>query len=273
MLPIEIGKLKGGYVAYWYETIDGKKIRRRFRLNATSKQEAWPEGLRVYEGWLALKGAKLTFEDVWKRYEEYLAGRPTSLQLNSTWNTVGPFFAKYHPLQINDELVDKYLKKRREDFQKVHGRKIGEGTLFNEVNLIQSTLNFAKKKKLIKEDPHKLKKPVKPAPVDRWLTTEEIQKLLAASEQTPHLHVAIVLMLATAGRVGAILDLTWDRINFEQRTIDLRVEDSGHKKARAFVPMNQGTYDLLLQWEPMCDSDFVVEYKGGRSGQHSKCFQ
>lgn len=264
MLPIKIGKLKSGYVAYWYEFIDGKKVRHRFRLTATTKQDAWPEGQRVHDSWLALKETKLTFEDVWKRYEEYLEGRRTSLQLKGAWKTIGPFFKKYHPLQINDELVEKYLKKRREDFLKDHDRKIGEGTLYNEVNLIQSTLNFAKKKKLIKENPHQLKKPVKPAPVDRWLTAEEIQKLLVASEQTPHLHVAIALMLATAGRIGAVLDLTWGRIDLDKRTIDLRVEDSAHRKGRAFVPMNQGMYDLLLHWKLMCDSDFVVEYRGDR---------
>ncbi len=33
---------------------------------------------------------------------------------------------------------------------------------------------------------------------------------------------AILLMLTTAGRVGAILDLTWDRVDFDRAQIDLR---------------------------------------------------
>ncbi|WP_170429155.1 tyrosine-type recombinase/integrase [Ruegeria arenilitoris] len=273
MPQIHIGKLKGGYAVYWYENNGGKRNRRRFRLKATNKQDAWPEGLRIYESVMILQGNKLTFGDAWERYQNDLDGRRTSEQMKGIWKTVGPFFEKFDPLQIDDNLVKKYVNIRKKDFFKKHGREIGPGTLFHEVNMIQSTLNYAWKKKLISEEPYKLAKPSRPAPVDRWLKEDEIQRLLSASVQTPHLHVAIVLMLSTAGRVGAVLELTWDRIDFQNRTIDLRVEETGPRKKRAFVPMNEGTYKLLSAWKPMCDSEFVVEYKSGGVNSISNAFR
>lgn len=38
----------------------------------------------------------------------------------------------------------------------------------------------------------------------------------------------------------------------------------GPRKGRAFVPMNAGAKNILKAWKPMCDSDYVVEYKGDR---------
>ena len=87
---------------------------------------------------------------------------------------------------------------------------------------------------MIKEDPHKLTKPVRPKKVDRWLTNEEIYALLAETQQTPHLHIATVLMLSTAGRIGAVLDLTWDRVDFD--------------KMAAAVGELSGKYKLAQGW-------------------------
>lgn len=262
MLPFRIGKLRGGFCVTWYETVNGKKKRHRHQLVADTLAEAWPEGQKVYKARLILLDGKLKFKTLWMEYQEHLEGRRTAAQLKTMWKEVGPFFGEYEPLEIDDALVKKYLKERRKRFQRKNNRDISNTTLFNEVNLIQSTLNFAKKKKMIKEDPHKLTKPTRPNKVERWLKYEEIQTLFAETQQTPHLHVATVLMLSTAGRIGAILDLTWDRVDFEECTIDLRVKEKTHVKARAFIPMNEGTAELLKEWKGMGYSDYVVEYKG-----------
>ena len=198
------------------------------------------------------------------RYEDHLKGRPTATQLKTVWNTIGDHLGHYHPLNVDDTAVAGYLQKRREQFLKRYGREVSDGTLYNEVNVLQSVLNFAKKKRIIIEDPHKLTKPTKPDPVDRWLNHDEINLLLNESMQTPHLYVAVVLMLSTAGRIGAILDLTWDRVDMENKEINLKLKGAGTRKNRANVPMNNGTYELLREWRTTCTSDYVVEFKSGR---------
>ncbi|WP_374708984.1 tyrosine-type recombinase/integrase [Pacificitalea manganoxidans] len=91
----------------------------------------------------------------------------------------------------------------------------------------------------------------------------EIHRLLNACEQTPHLHVAVVMMLSTAGRVTAISEARWDHVDFDQRTLNLRTSENPHSKQRAFVPLNDRIYNLLLDWRSQCDTDWIVEYKGG----------
>lgn len=106
-------------------------------------------------------------------------------------------------------------------------------------------------------------RPAKPAPKERWLTHDEINRL-AAGTSAPHIRLAIVLLLGTAGRVGAILDLDWSRVDFEAGTINLRLPDSTTRKGRAVVPMNGMTRAALQTAKEAALTDYVVEYAGDR---------
>lgn len=61
----------------------------------------------------------------------------------------------------------------------------------------------------------------------------------------PHIRLAVILLLGTAGRAGAILDLTWDRVDFDRGIINLRLADSATRKGRAVVQMNGMTRAAL----------------------------
>jgi len=231
---------------------------------AGHKDEAWAEGARVLNSQLALKGSGLTFEMLVESYLDYLGDRRSAVDIKNLWKVAGKQIGHHDPLTIDDEVIKRYIDYRKKQFRKKRGAEISNGTLHSEINQIQTILNFAKKKKLISSEPYKLSRPPKPRPKERWLNGEEIEKLLSETVKTPHLHVAVILMLSTAGRVGAVLDITWDRVDFDKETIDLRVSDTGPRKGRAFVPMNAGAKKVLNSWKPMCDSDYVVEYKGDR---------
>ncbi|MBO9451923.1 tyrosine-type recombinase/integrase [Tropicibacter sp. R16_0] len=81
-------------------------------------------------------------------------------------------------------------------------------------------MNWAEKTGLIDRAPY-IERPSKPAPKERYLTRQEITQLLAV-ECAPHTKLAIRLMLSTAARVTAVLELTWDRVDFERGQINLR---------------------------------------------------
>lgn len=70
-------------------------------------------------------------------------------------------------------------------------------------------------------------------------------------------------MLATAGRIGAILELTWDRVDFERGKIDLRLDATGPRKGRAVLPMNNTLRAVLQTAKDAAMTDFVVEWAGG----------
>ena len=71
-------------------------------------------------------------------------------------------------------------------------------------------------------------------------------------------------MLKTAGRVGTVLDLTWDRVDMDRAQIDLRIDAVGPRKGRAVVPINATLRAALSVAAEAALSDYVVEYAGDR---------
>jgi len=100
--------------------------------------------------------------------------------------------------------------------------------------------------------------PGAPPPKERYLTRTEVERLLAA-EASPHIRLAILLMLTTAARVTAVLELTWDRVDFQRRQINLR-NGEGSRKGRAIVPMNETIYAALIEARRAALSDHVIEW-------------
>lgn len=192
----------------------------------------------------------MTVADYWRIYREDLGDRPAAKTLGYTAKPVLGFFGKYRPDQIDRKLCRDYAAKREKQ-----GRK--QGTIHTELGHLRSALRFS-----LKAAAPDIWRPAKPSPKERYLTTAEIENLLD-NASAPHIRLAIHLMLATAGRVGAILDLTWDRVDFERGQINLRITDSVTRKGRAIVPMNRGLRAALQTAHAATLSDYVVEHAGG----------
>ena len=62
--------------------------------------------------------------------------------------------------------------------------------------------------------------------------------------------------------MSAILELTWDRVDFNGNWINLRTSDTGPRKGRAAVPMNAGLRAALSQAKEARLTDYVVEWAG-----------
>ena len=104
-----------------------------------------------------------------------------------------------------------------------------------------------------------------PPPRDRYLTREEYARLLDGA-RSPHIKLAIQLMLATAGRVTAILELTWSRVDFENNRIFLGSDTARTGKGRATVPITASLREALLEAQRAALTPYVVEYGGDRVG-------
>lgn len=76
-------------------------------------------------------------------------------------------------------------------------------------------------------------------------------------------------MLTTAGRIGAILELTWDRVDLHRGVIRLATADIGPKKGRATVPINNTARAALEAAKRAARTDYVIEW-GGRPVQSIK---
>lgn len=253
MRDYRLGRLKGRWVVMWNEE-DGR--RRRYRLTATSRHEAEKEARELILYAQAPEGGS-TVAQAWAAYQEDMGERRQAAKLEQVGKNVLPVFGHLGADQITVEDCRAYIATRRAD-----GRK--DGTIRTEMNCLRATVKWAEKRGLINTAPH-IELPRMPQPRDRYLTRAEASALINAAVD-PHIRLAILLMLTTAGRIGALLELTWDRVDLERRVIKLAKNDIGPKKGRATVPVNDTLIAALQTAQASSVSPFVVEWGGRQVG-------
>jgi len=164
-------------------------------------------------------------------------GRAT---IASAWKRLEPAVGHLLVQQLDQGEVDKYVASRRRD-------GAAPATIRVELSYLMAALKFCaspKGGKLInKADIETIELPPNSPPRDRWLTMEEMQKLLAAAatfrgpdNRLTRTERFLWLALFTAAREEALLQLTWDRVDFTTNTIHLNVPGRRiTKKRRADV--------------------------------------
>jgi integrase len=104
------------------------------------------------------------------------------------------------------------------------------------------------------------------------LTREEYRALRDAASE-PHIRLFIILAYSTAGRASAVLELTWDRVDFRRGLAQLATMDDHGNKGRALVPMTDSLRTALEKAKEAALSDYVIEYAGRRVRSVRKGFQ
>ncbi|WHZ33457.1 site-specific integrase [Sagittula sp. MA-2] len=253
MPDISIGRLRGGFCVYW-PGADGK--RRRHRLEARTRKEAEAEAVEVYRRITFVeRPSDPTVSDLWAEYVEDLGDKPTATTMGYTGKAILPHFGAYTPENIDKALCVQYERLRV-------SQGISQGSIWTELGHLQSALKFAAKVRRIKLAPT-IWRPAKPAGDKRILDKGEARALLDGARDA-HIRLALALLLGTGARLGSVLDLTWDRVDFDRGTINLRLPDSKTRKGRAIVPMNAGIRAALDVAQRAALSDYVVEYAGQR---------
>lgn len=90
----------------------------------------------------------------------------------------------------------------------------------------------------------KISKPKESRGRDRFLSLEEIHRLIEACKEsaTPHLHAIVALAVFTGMRYGEIVKLHWKDINFDLSFITLQQTKNGDKR---IIPMTNETARIL----------------------------
>lgn len=178
------------------------------------------------------------------------------------WTAAKGFWDGLPVARVDEVTADDYRKRR------AHCKAI---TVRNELAVIRAALNWAEKKKLIGRAPF-IKMPKIPATTIGHLSKAEFRKLLDAAIM-PHVKLFMQVAVGTGARTNAILDLTWDRVDFDRNTIKLnpaeRVQTS---KYRATVPMNDQLREALQKAKEGALSDYVIEHGRERVGSIKKGF-
>lgn len=262
MPDFSIGRLRGGYCVYWTGA-DGKRV--RFKLQARTRAESEAEAVDVYRRQHFVQSQSgMNVAGIWAEYVRDLGDRPTAKTMGYTGKAVLAHFGHYRPDQITTDLCRAYSRARM-------NAGISQGSVHTELGHLRSAMKFAERERIIGAAPY-VERPAKPTPKERFLTKEEVQRLIDSAD-APHIGLAIHLLFGTAGRVGAVLDLTWDRVDMQRGVINLRLDDARTRKGRAIVPINRGLLAALQTAKDSALSDHVVEWGGGRVASIRKGFE
>ena len=266
-----LGNLKGQAVATWRDD-DGHH---RYRLGSAASEGEARSLLDTFAHQKAKAVASDSGQTIGTLFAAYRKDRAADGKLVSafdwSWKALAPSFERMDPEHVTADECRLYAKRRvREGVQ--------AGTIWTELTRLRSALNWAAKRRLIGHPPPYVWVPSKPASRSRVLTDDEISRLVDACVM-PHVRLFVIMALCTGARTAALLELTWDRIDFQAGTINLnRVEPVNPLvkqvlKGRAIVPMNATARAVLSQAHAESISDYVIEWNGDRIKKIRKGFE
>lgn len=258
----------GVYYVHWSA---GRRSKRK-SLGTRSEDEARTR----FAQWILLDGGEktgigvgpvpYTVAELWSVYDAKHVqinvmpkGKET---IAGAWKNIEPHFGH---LQVGDvpDAVGAY----------VAARKAAPATTRREIATLLAALRFCGTKKggklISAAELDDVELPPDSPPRDRWLKMEEVQRLLDAAgagrrgERLSRVERFLWLALFTAARKEALLELTWDRVDFETNTIHLNVPGRRlTKKRRADVTIASQLRPVLERAHREKISDFVLDHPG-----------
>jgi integrase len=186
--------------------------------------------------------------DLWPPYEADRITDKSKGRFKSLWKQLEPHFGYKIGKAITKDDCRAYAKERKRQGK-------ANSTIRTELELLRACLRWHYGK-----DAPQITAPGPSKPRERYLTKEEAAKLLEHIE-TPHVRTFVQLALATGARMTAILELTWDRVDFTHNTIDFNPAGRDiTNKRRTIVPMNAKARAALEEAQKAALTDHVIEY-------------
>jgi len=231
-----------------YERVDGQP--KRTSLGTTDRQIAQR---RLVDLEAARRQKATTAADMHAIYKEERlprlveAGQET---FRLAWARLAPVFGHLRPDQITRAITRAYAARERR-------RGVSDSTIRRDLGVLSAIVRYNDK-----NSPAMIELPPAPQPKSRHLTREEYRKLREAARKTPHLYLFVILAYTTAGRARAILELTWERVDFARGLIQLGGRGERRGKGRATVPMTDSAREALIEAHQAALTDHVIEYGG-----------
>ena len=228
-----------------YQRVGGQP--RRVSLGTADRQVAERRLIDLEAG--RRRKATITAE----MYQDYLSDRGPQIASQETlrlaWKRLAPVFGHLRPDQITRALTRAYAAKERR-------RGISDGSIRRDLGVLGAIVRHNGKR-----SPAVIEMPPAPPPKSRHLTREQYRALRDEARKTPHLHLFVVLAYRTAGRATAVLEITWDRVDFAGNRIRLGLGER-RTKGRATVPMTEDVAELLREHQRAALTERVIEYGG-----------
>jgi integrase len=254
-----VQRLKDRFTIVWWELVDGVPKRRRERLASKDRASAEAEAkIRWHTG----DGTSWTVGKIMAGYLASIADKPSCRRRKDAWKAMRPFWDDVEPDLIGEQMCRHYRKTRR----------VSDSTARYELIQLSTALKWGRGERHITADP-KMWLPVLPEREPKHLTRAEFARFFEAV-RADHARVYVMLGLHTVARPSAILDLTWDRVDFMRRQIDYRKPDRAQtSKRRVVVPIGDELLKALQTAYEARTCEYVVERGGQKVGSIKKAFQ
>lgn len=250
-----VQRLRGGFALVWHE--DGK--RRRRQLTSQDRQSAEAEARRIWE---AGDSSPWTVGRLMQAYLASISHKASHGRREDAWKAMRGFWEHVDPALIDEPMCRSYRARRA----------VGEATARYELMQLSTALNWAGQTGKI-DRRGKVWLPAAPESKVRHLDRREWQAFFAAI-RAEHARLYALIGLHTMARPGAILELTWNRVDFMRRTIDFT--PAGHvrtAKRRVVAPMSVELLAAMQRAYAGRTCEYVIERGGKRVACIKKAFQ
>jgi integrase len=202
------------------------------------------------------KGPGITLAQAANRYLATKARKRTLEADRRQLDLLKAEFGAETPLaDITASRISEYKAKRLAAVRKIGGgesaveRRLTAAAVNRPLALLRHLLRLAHEEWEAIENVPRIRLEKEPQGRLRWLTEEEITRLLdaAAKSRNKELRAAAIVALNTGLRLGELLGLTWERVDLSRGVIRLELTKSGRRRE---VPLNAESYDALVTLNP-----------------------
>jgi integrase len=263
MSEYTVQRFRGGYALVWAKDpaipLSAPGNRGRRQLYAQDRPGAEAEARRVWQG---SDDSPWTLGRLMTGYLASIAHKPSHQRRQDAWKAMKPFWERTDPDLIDAQMCKDYGDQRR----------AGPATIRYELLQISTALKWGRANRYIIAKPD-MWLPETPERKVRHLSHDEFERFFA-EVKAPHAKLYVLLGLYTMARPSAILDLTWDRIDFTRGLIDLN--PPGRKqtaKRRPVVPIADDLREPLEVAYAGRQSAYVIEHGAKQVANVKKAFQ
>jgi integrase len=265
MSDFRLRKLPGQHNWYVYWSEAGRSRRVTTGTRDRREAEAFLKAFRLETG--NFGAGEVGLAAVLNHYYDSHASKlPSAIQANAAIRRLKDGFPLATAADVLPLTIDTYIETRRE--------AVSDETISRELSVLRAALNRAARDKLIPAAPRVHDVPRKEAR-ERVLSRKEAAALLRAcrGKRQRHLALFVRLCLYTGARPGAVLDLTWDRVDFERSLIDFALPTrAATNKRRTVVPFSKPLATTLSHAKARARSAWVIDWGAHGNGSVKKSF-
>lgn len=195
-------------------------------------------------------------------YIASIVDKPSYQRRQDAWKAMTNFWERTDPALIDERMCRDYAATR----------KVSAGTIRYELLMLSTAIAWGREKKVVDAHPKIWLPPAAERKV-RHLTHDEFERFFS-EVKAHHARLYVLLGLYTMARPSAILELTWDRVDFTRGLIDLN--PAGRRqtaKRRPVVSMNDELREALKVAYAGRQIEFVIERGAKKVANVKKAFQ